>query len=217
MTRSEQKASGRFTIFSVLNVDAARCARLGHPQRAKALAGAAAKIEASKEFLRLKALLAGKPSKEVASVVEGGIPEARWPEVHQLLRLVALATLLVRARPQLKRLECEVVAGRISESLSESLVLTAAGGLRMAVPRWLARAANREQVGDCLALVTERLDDRMVVNAVPAIDLSQDRPHAEFSPFGRAAPVTMLTPSDVRLLSRVPEPLKILVPVTIET
>ena len=85
------------------------------------------------------------------------------------------------------------------------------------MPRWLAQAAHREEVGDCLALVTDRLDERhMVVNAVPGIDVSKDAPAAAFSPFGRNAPVRQLTKADTRLLSRAPAPLRVLVPVTIE-
>jgi hypothetical protein len=62
-------------------------------------------------------------------------------------------------------------------------------------------------------LVTDRIDERqMVVNAVAAIEHSGP---AEFTPFGRTAPVRALTKRDVRLLARDPKQLSVLVPVTI--
>lgn len=214
VTRSEHRANGRLCIFSVLNVDAARLARAGQDRLAMALAKAAATLEASAVFGQLSRLLAGKSSEDVSAAVEGEVGEARWPELHRLLRLLARKTKAARAR--LAPLQ-DVVAGKISETQPDFLILTAASGERTAVPRWLAQAAHREEVGDCLALVTDRLDERhMVVNAVPGIDVSKDAPAAAFSPFGRNAPVRQLTKADTRLLSRAPAPLRVLVPVTIE-
>lgn len=216
VTRREHRASGRLTIFSVLNLDAARFARLGDRRRAKAHASAAARIEASADFLRLKELLTGRPVEDVTAVVEGAVPAAQSREIHEQLRRVARATLRVRPRGDASKVGTEVVVGRISETMVESITLTALSGERVAIPRWLARTAGREGVGECLALVSERFDDGLVTHAFPAIALEEQRAQPEFSPFGRAAPVTKLTPSDVRVVAGAAGPLKVLVPVTIE-
>ena len=218
VTRQAQRASGRLSIFSVLNVDAARSARQGDPALAAALAKAAAGIEASSAFVQLGELLTGKAASDVSCVVEGGQRESWWSELDGFLRHLARQTKAARARRPLKAARREMVAGKISETGAEFLVLTAAGGRRTAVPRWLAHAAHRENVGDCLALVTDRLDERRaVINAVPGIDLNMKVPDAAFTPFGRAAPVHRLTRADARQLSRPRAPLKILVPVTFES
>lgn len=216
VTRREHRASGRLTIFSVLNMDAARFARLGDGRRAKAHASAAARIEASAEFLRLKELLTGRPVEDVTAVVEGAIPAAQSREIHEQLRRVARATLRVRPRDEANKLGTEVVVGTISETMAESITLTALSGDRVAIPRWLARTAGREVVGECLALVSERLDDGLVTHAFPAISLDDQRTQPEFSPFGRAAPVTKLMASDVPVVRGAAGPLRVLVPVTIE-
>jgi hypothetical protein len=218
VTRNDHRASGRFTIFSVLNVDAARFARDGEEKSATALAKAAARLEASKSFVRLGKLLSGRPADDVSAAVEGGLSESRWPELHGVLRLVARETKAARARQPPKSRLAEVVTGRISEAQPDFLVLLGASGLRTAVPRWLAHSAHRENVGDCLALVTDRLDDhQMVVNATPGIDVDANSSDARFTPFGRDAPVRELTRADARLLSRSPAPLRILVPVMIDS
>lgn len=214
VTRDERSASGRLTIFSVLNVDAARLAREGEHRGAARLAKAAAAIEGSEKFLELKQLLTGHPLEEVSAVLEGATPEADWPDLHELLRLIARETKAARSRVSPRVQLSEVVAGRISESKDGFLVLTAEGGARTAVPRWLAQSAHRESVGDFLTLVTEKLNDQqMVVNALPGIETS--RPSSKFSPFGRTAKVHALTAADAKKLVGTPGPLRILVPVSI--
>jgi hypothetical protein len=119
-------------------------------------------------------------------------------------------------RPPLEE-AAAVVMGRISEAQPDFLVLEAKDGARTAVPRWLAQSAHRENVGDCLALVTDRLGDRqMVVNAIPGVDVEAE-PAKKFSPFGRSAQVHSITREDALLLSRPPRPLRIMIPVIIET
>jgi hypothetical protein len=86
------------------------------------------------------------------------------------------------------------------------------------VPLWMAGAARRDQVGDFLVLVADKLDGASaVVEAVPAIDID-DAPEANgFSPFGRSDTRTRsITADDVHLLTGEPQSLRILVPVTID-
>lgn len=214
VTRDERSASGRLTIFSVLNVDAARLAREGEHRGAAQLAGAAARVESSKGFLELKQLLSGHPLEEVSAVLEGGAPEDQWPDLHELLRQIARETKATRTRISPRVKLSGVVTGRVSEAQGGFVVLTAEGGARTAVPRWLAQSAHRANVGDLLALVTEKLDDQqMVVNALPGIETSRASP--KFSPFGRRAKVHALTAADAKKLAGSPAPLHILVPVSI--
>jgi len=215
VTRDERRASGRLTIFSVLNVDAARLAREGEHLAATTLAKAAAAIEGSEAFLRLKRLLSGHLAKDVSVVLEGGVPAAKWAELPELLRLIARETKASRAHCLPRKRFSEVITGRISEAQESFLVLTCESGSRTAVPRWLAQSVHRVNIGDYLALVTEKLaNQQMVISAVPGIEMG--RPSAaKFSPFGRNAPVHTLTRADAKQLAGGPAPLRILVPVAI--
>ena len=215
VTRNHHHASGRLTIFSVLNVGAARSARHGDEQTAKALATAAAKVEKSVAFEHLKRLLSGKPLAEVNAALRGGVSDEKSPELLAALRELARETRKAHVRRSRAQMNREVVVGRILEALTEGLVLKSEGGSKTLVPWWLAQSAHREKVGDLLALVTDKLDDaQMVVNAVPAIDVG---PGARArSPFGRAAAVHELSAADAKLLARRPVALRVLVPVTID-
>ncbi|HEX4381482.1 MAG TPA: hypothetical protein VH083_00975 [Myxococcales bacterium] len=216
-TRKSHRASGQFTVFSSLNVDAGQSARQGHARAATAWAKAAARIEKTKAFGELRDLLSGRSIDQVAAIVDGNVAKAPWPELLAVLRLVARETMLARSKRPLPEEGAAVVMGRIADAQPDFLVLEAKDGARTAVPRWLAQSAHRENVGDCLALVTDRLGDRqMVVNAIPGIDIDAQASPKKFSPFDRSA-VHLLTLEDVRLLSRPPQPLKITIPVIIET
>ncbi len=211
VTRDEHRASGRFTIFSVLNVDAARSAREGDGSTARKLAKAAAKLEKSAAFARLKQLLSGRAIADVNAAVEGGNVK---PELFEALRRVARETRNAQVH-HVTRGETQVVTGTILEALRDGLVLQAETGAKTLVPIWLARSAHRANVGDQLALITDRLDDnQMVVNALPAIDLRVRG--GPYSPFERRA-VYELTEADEELLRGEPAALKILVPVKIES
>lgn len=215
VTRAERRASGRLTIFSVLNLFAARSAREGDKRAARAWARAAARVEKSATFTRVKALLTGKSIAEVSAAAHGAVSSA-VPGLLEALREVARETRRLRAQQGAPGPHTEVVAGRILEVGREGLVLQAETGVRTLVPRWLGEAAQRSQVGDLLALVSDRLDStQLVVEAVPAIDVSEAVAEGG-SPFGRAAPVRDLTAADRRLLTGAPAPLELLVPVTIE-
>lgn len=215
VTRSDHRATGRLTIFSVLNVEAARSARDGDLRTARSFAKAAAKVEKSATFVRLKKLLSGRPTDEVTAAVEGGVSARRLPELLEALRQVARETRNAHIHQSVRGGTTEIVSGRILEALREGLVLQAETGATTLIPLWLAQSAHRENVGDLLALITDRLDDtQMVVKVVPAIDL---RAPLKVTPFGRAAAVHALTAADVRTLSRKPAALKILVPVSIES
>jgi hypothetical protein len=211
VTRGARHASGRFTVFSVLNLSAARLARNGDHQGARAMAKAAERIEGSAPFNRLKDLLSGKSVNQVSAAVAGHVSGIEWPELLEAVRDVAHATR--RERPAQRADRSTLVTGRILEVREDSLVLAASSGERTLVPRWLGEAAHRTRLGEPLALITDHLNDnQMVVQAFPALDLA--KPVA--TPFGRAAPVRTLTAADARLLSRKPVPLRPLLPVVIE-
>lgn len=214
VTRDARRASGRLTIFSVLNVEAARRARDGDGRAAVALCRAAARVERGSSFARLRALLSGREVAEVSAAIAGEVSEHEWPELHGTLRDVARATRDARPARRTRRAPLEIVTGAVTEARGDLLVLAGETGEATYVPRWLARSAHREQVGDLLALVTDKLDDdQMVVRAVPAIEL--DTSPARFTPFGPDAAVLQVSDTDARTLARRPAPLTIRVPVTI--
>jgi len=216
VTRSASRAAGRSPIYSVLNVDAARLGRLGREAMALRFAKAAARVEKGVAFTALTKLLTGRKLDEVSRIVEGEV-ERDEQLLHELLRQLALETSKWRPRVDIERDAMSIFTGRVSEAQRDFLVLTAAHGVRTMVPRWLAHAAGRENVGDYIALITDRLDEGgAFMRVVPAIDLAV-RPKARFSPYDPDAVMNRLSPADERLLARKPLPLKVLVPVTIES
>jgi len=155
-------------------------------------------------------MLSGRPPGEVAAAIGGG--GAREFEKSLLNALRAVAAETSAAIPS-ERFAAggDIFAGKILEARPDELVIELPTGARVLVPRWLGQAANRERVGDALALIADRLDrTQVVVQALPALEMTRAA-----SPFGRSAPVKDLSAADARLLSRLPVPLKVLLPVSI--
>jgi hypothetical protein len=217
VTRTKDRASGRSTIFSNLNLDAARCARNGDRQNAEKFARAAEQLESTKMFAQLCDILTGKSAAQVSAIVSGDFAEKSQPEIATLLRLVARKTMSLRKQRAYALRTPEMVVGRILAASGDTLILEhAPGGAQTTLPRWLGHAAHREKVGDCLALVSEKLNEsQLVVNAMPAIDIAATPD--TFDPFGSSAKALSLTKADAALISGTPLPLRIMVPVTIES
>lgn len=212
--REHSRAAGRLTVFSMLNVDAARHAREGRGREAVALAKAAAKVELGSAFAQLKTMISGSSVVEAAAALQGMGPEARDPRLLEVLGLIASETMIARKRWTGSGARLQTVTGRISESLPDVVVLESSTQ-RTYVPRGLAESANRVNVGEFLALITERLDRSQVAfEVLPAIALDGEG-DAGASPFGRSAPIHHVSVSDAALLRRLPAPLRVLVPVTV--
>lgn len=219
---ADRGLAGQMTFFSSLNVVAARLARRGNAPAAARVARAAADLEAGPEFAALRGLLSKLPDREAEQVIGGLFPEDGPAALAEALRAVASRTEQMRANDILLSSPAEVVfAGRITEVTSGFVLLVEVKETARAtamVPLWMAGAAQRDQVGDFLVLVADKLDGASaVVEAVPAIDIN-DAPEADgFSPFGRGdARTRSITADDVRLLAGEPQSLRILVPVTID-
>lgn len=214
--RRGKHAAGRITLFSALNVDAALAARSGHETLALSFARAAERIEASRPFSELVRLLSGLPAKQVNDVALG-VVESDWPELDEAVRKVAVLTHEVRTRGRLAKAKSAFVAGRVSQTASGFVVVTTEVS-SLAVPRELARAAHRDRIGDCLAIHTDKVDERgVVIRAVPGVDLQEQVKAApRFSPFRRGAPVDSIDEADAKMLRGRPAPLIIRVPVVIE-
>jgi hypothetical protein len=198
---------------------AARLARRGNAPAAARVARAAADLEAGPEFAILRSLLSELPDREAEQVVSGVLPEDGPTALFEALRAVAGRTEQVRSNDILLSSPAEVVfAGRIAEVSDQFVLLVQAKqGTATMVPRWMAGAARRDQVGEFLALVADKLDGASaVVEAVPAIDIDDTHTADGFSPFGRDDTRTRsITADDGRFLAGEPQSLRILVPVTI--
>ena len=106
--------------------------------------------------------------------------------------------------------------GRISNVTDGYVVVTGEGRSSFAVPRHLARAAHREQLGDCLGVINGQADNReLIVRAVPGIDLSRDQA-AAYSPFTRVKGFERVSAADAAYLRGSPVPFTISIPVVIE-
>jgi hypothetical protein len=125
-----------------------------------------------------------------------------------------MKTAAVRLQRRFARLRSYHV-GRIS-SVAEAYVIVDGGGKQSFVPRDLARAASRERVGECLAIMNGPIDGReMIIRAVPGIALEPKED--SYSPFARpAAGFQRVSATDLAYLRGVPKPLAITIPITIE-
>ena len=215
---ADRGLAGQMTVFSSLNIMAARLARRGSAAAAERVARVAADLEAGPEFAVLRSLLSELPEGEAEQVVGGKFPDNGPTALAEALRAVASRTEQARANDIVLSSPAEVVfAGRIAEVSDGFVVLVQIKGTATMVPLWMAGAARRDRVGDFLALVMDKFDGASaVIEAVPAIDID-DAPGTDgFSPFGRGdARTRSITADDVLLLAGEPHPLRILVPVTI--
>jgi hypothetical protein len=176
-------------------------------------------LESGPEFAVLRRLLSDLPDREAEQVVGGVLPEDAPAALVEALRAVASRTEQVRADDIVLSSPAEVVfAGRIAEVTEGYVLLVQAEGPATMVPRWMAGAAQRDQIGALLALVADKLDGASaVVEAVPAIEVEEVPESGEFSPFGRGdAQTRSITADDTRLLAGQPQPLRIFVPVTVD-
>lgn len=216
--RSGRRLGGQMTVFSSLNVDSARLARQGKSDAAMRLARAAAAIEGGPEFGLLRSILSDLPDRDAQSVIDGVLPEGVPDRLPDALKAVARRTEECRTAEMDLPTTTEVVVGRVAEVHPGHVLVVGVGGAATAVPRWMALAVRRDQVGVLLALVLDKLDDgRAIVEATPAIDIDNDVDVVTFSPFGRGdSRLTHLTKADEAILIGDPRPLRILVPVLIE-
>ncbi len=207
------------TVFSSLNVESARLARHGNTGAAARVARVAADLESGPEFAQLRRILSDLPDRDAERVVDGVLPEDAPTALTEVIKAVARRTEQLRASELILSTLAEVIAGQVTEVHEAYVLLVRVSGPATMVPRWMAVAAQRDRVGALLALVADKLDDvSAVVEAVPAIDVG-DSPGADgFSPFGRDdARARSLAAADERLLAGEPQPLRILVPVLIDT
>jgi hypothetical protein len=205
-------------VFSSLNVAAARLARRGNSPAAERVARAAASLESGPEFALLRRLLSELPDQEADLVIAGVLPEGAPDMLAGALRAIATRTWQVCADDIILSSPAEMIfAGRIAEVREGYVLLVQVKGPSTMVPRWMAGAAHREQVGDLLALISDKLDGASaVVEAVPAIEIDDPPEIRGFTPFGRDDVQTRsITADDARLLAGRPQPLRILFPVTI--
>lgn len=216
--RARGLLSGQTVVFSSLNVDSARLARHGEHEAAARVARVAADLEAGPEFTQLQRVLSSLSGGDAQQVLDGVLPKGAPDALVAALRAVARRTERLRVSELKLPASAEVTVGRVAEVHEGFVILAVMAGPSTAVPRWMAGAARRDEVGALLALVTDKLDGRSaVVEAVPAIDVDGEGESGAFSPFGRGdARVLAITEADVGLLAGSPAPLRVLVPVTIE-
>jgi hypothetical protein len=214
--RTDRALSGQLTVFSSLNVDAARLARQGHESAAALVARKAATLEAGLEFTQLSRLLSELPGLEAEQVVKGVIPDDSSPQLTDALREVAVCTEQLRTGDiHLSSILELVFAGQIAEVTEGHVLLTRSDGAATMIPRWMADAVKRDRIGDLLALVADRLDGTSeVIEVVPAICIDYE---PVFRPYGRRDPRNRtITAKDARQITGEPQPLRILVPVLID-
>ena len=214
---TDRGLAGQVTVFSSLNLVAARLARRGDAAAAERVARTAADLESGQGFALLQRLLSDLPTGEAEQVIDGVLPESAPADLAEALRAVASRTERVRADciPLSSPLEV-LFAGQIVEATEGYVVLKQIDGLATVVPRWMAASARRDRLGDLLALVSDRLDGASaVIEAMGAIDVG-DIYHG-FSPFARGdGRALSINAEDAHLLAGEPQPLRIVVPVIIE-
>lgn len=213
-TRSGGHITGGMVIYSSLNVDAARLARLGFHDEAADLASEALRIESSDAWRHLVELLAAGSEDEAREAVSGVVRRAALGDV---LRSVTRLTQRARDHHKVLTSVYEITIGSVAEARPGYVIVHTTAGDDTAVPRWLAAGVARDKPGDLVALLHERLGARKaILEAMPAIDVDATDDDADYSPFNRADPRNRLSTTDAPYLRGKPAPLRVLVPVTIE-
>ena len=164
-TRRDGHIAGGLVIYSSLNVDAARLARLGFEDEAAGLAAEALGIESSDAWRSMTDLLAKGTDAEARAAVSGLVLHSALTD---LLRLLGRATERARSRHKVLKTVCEITIGSVSESRPGYVIVHTVQGEDTAIPRWIAAGVARDKPGDLVALVHERLGSRKtVLEAVP--------------------------------------------------
>lgn len=217
--RPGNRLTGQLTMFSSLNRESARLARHGDTNAAVRIAAAATALEAMPEFTLLGEILADMPVAAAKDVIDGVVPDDAPASLMSALRNVARLTEQIRERELSPDHLAEVFAGQVKEVHAGYVLVVLMTGPETAVPRWMAGAANRARVGSFLAVVTDKLEGASAVfEALPALDVPDETQPAAFTPFGRDDKRALaITADDARLLSGEPQPLRVLVPVTVES
>jgi hypothetical protein len=220
--RRDGHLHGGFVIYSSLNVDAARLARHGQSEAATRLADAASRVEVSKVWRSLVAQLAAVTEFEAKSVVSGVVVSET---ISKLLRQLATVTARARSKEKLVATVYEISAGAVSEKRDGYVVVRSTTGSETAVPTWMVQGISRDQLGDLVALLYERLGShKAVFEAVPGLDLDTatvgnniSEPPAPYSPFDSTDLRTyQIAEEDLRLFQHPPALLTVMVPVAIE-
>ena len=155
----------------------------------------------------------GQSPTRVAEAVEGKTREESWPDLYLHIRAVAHQG----SRAMVLASTTEPtgwMGGTVAELGKTTLVVVDGKGMRTALPRWLAGAVHRDQLGDCLTIAHDRLDEgQMLVDALPGLPSA---PAARRSPYGRHDSLRRISKADAARLGGRPAPLRVLVPVTID-
>jgi hypothetical protein len=213
-TRRGGHITGGIVIYSSLNVDAARLARLGFHDEAADLAAEALKVETSETWQHMLEILATGSEDEAREAVSGVVHR---DTLGDLLRSVSRLTERARDRHKVLSTVYEITVGSVAESRPGYVVVHTTAGEDTAVPRWIAAGVARDKPGDLVALLHERLGARKaILEAMPAIDVDDSETASDYSPFDRADVRNRLSSADAPYLQGEPAPLRILVPVTIE-
>ncbi len=218
-SRQGARLAGQLTLFSSLNVEAARLARHGDAKAAVRVAAAATELESRAEFGLLGEILGELPTAVAQDVIGGIMPDEPSAHLVAALKSVARITETIRERELAGTAPVEFLAGRVKEVHSSYVIVVLMSGPETLIPRWMAAgAADRARVGSWLALITDRLSEASaVIDVIPALDVNDDSGPTSFTPFGRGDKRALaVTAEDERLLAMEPQPLRILVPVTIE-
>ena len=219
-SRHGSRLAGQFTVFSSLNVEAARLARHGNDAGAVRVAAAATDLESRHEFRHLSKILEDLPTAVARDVIDGVMPDEPPTQLVTALKNVARITEKVRERELAGSEPADFLAGRVKEVHNNYVIMVLMSGPETLIPRWMAAgAANRARVGSLLALITDKLGEASaVMDVIPALDVNDDFERASFTPFGRGdVRALAVTAEDEQLLNGDPQPLRVLVPVTIES
>jgi hypothetical protein len=191
VVREDGRIADRLTLFSSLNIDAARLSRAGDAERASAAAKAASEIEEGDLMTALVTLLRFMPRDTVRGFLRGQMPDQeQHPQFWGLTRQIAQQTAKVRAE-FVPPPDTETI-GVVSSASADEVLVSSAGGQRVHVPRAAASSLKLDHDGDLLAVHTEIAEDgRVIIDVLPAIELP-GVDEVSFDPFARTAEPVLL-------------------------
>ncbi len=213
LPRGARRGSKVFVVHSILSVEAAIAARHGWGATAIRLARGAVRMEESKLFQRVLAMLGELSPSELAAVVGGALADGRG-ELNDLLRELAEKH-EVGAGGWHAGQGVTMHVGRISRIEAGTAFVTTEVEEPVSVPEPIARAAGRGRIGDCIGVIRAQVDEHeLAVRALPGIAVEPEVSIPR-SPFARSADgFERVSDADLAYLQRTPKPLTPRVPIS---
>lgn len=199
--------AGQLVMYSRLNVESARFARIGQLAVAEQVARAAAEIEAGPEFDQVQRSLEELPTSAASQLAYGTLSGDAPARALAAVRALAIRTEQswdAAMQDDLPPSPAEATfAGQVAALFPGHAVLSQSDGPAVTVPRWVIDVQYLD-AGAPLVLLADKLDHASaVMEAVPGIDIGPELEASESPRRAQAGYKTKRDPHTMRVMDSV--------------